>query len=270
MDTKREILQSVASGDLTPEEAAERLEALGTPTPSTDASGALRLIKIVTALGTAHVVGDASVADAVADGDHTATRDGDVLTIRIADEQDEGPEGRFRFESGKGRIVIGGKRKVVFGAGAKPKVTVRVNPRLALDAEVGAGKLTVKDVHGPIKAEVAMGSLRVEGAREPFEIEVAMGSAHIQGRLDHGDAKVQCDMGSVAIDLEPGSSARVRARTSMGKVSLPGLTAPGFGIGGGPSETVIGDGAATLEIECAMGAVRVTSSDGSTTVVHTP
>lgn len=262
MDTKRDILQSVASGELTPEEAAERLAALETPVDEPAAArpeaaaGSLRRVRVLAELGSAQVIGDPTVADAVAEGDHTATRDGDTLTIELHTDDEDGDDGRFRFDNVRKHIVIGGKRRVSFGSNAKPMVTVRVNPRLALDADVGAGKLTVKDVHGPIKAEVAMGSLRVEGARAPFDVEVAMGSAHVQGMLDHGDAKVHCDMGAATITLAPGSSAKVRARTSMGKVTLPGVT-PVAGIGGGTAETVVGDGVATLEIECAMGSVKV-------------
>lgn len=263
--SKREILESVAAGRLTPEEAAQRLADLddvaattpvGDPKP---AGTGLKRVRIVTALGTATVVGDPGVADAVAEGDHTATRDGDVLVIEVAEDGDDDGEGRFRFESGKKRIVIGGRRMSMFGSGAKPSVTVRMNPKLALDAEVGAGKLTVNGVHGPIKAEVAMGSLRIDDSVEPFDVEVAMGSAHISGRLDHGAAKVRCDMGSAHIDLAAGSSAKITARTSMGKVTLPGV-APVAGIGGGATEAVVGSGAATLDIECAMGAVKVSGS----------
>jgi hypothetical protein len=262
MNTKREILEDVAAGRLSPQEAAERLAALDTgeaPAATPPASAAppsdLTKVKLITALGSAHVIGDPTVADAVAEGEHTATREGDVLTIEVTQEEAEDGEGQFRFESSRKRFVIGGKR-VTFGSHAHPKVTIRMNPRLALDAEVGAGKLTVKDVHGPIAADVAMGSLRVDGARAPFDIEVAMGSAHVSGRLDHGEASVRCDMGSAHIELEQGSSVKVRGRTSMGKVALPGV-APSSGIGGGVTEATVGGGDARLEIECAMGSVKV-------------
>lgn len=264
METKREILESVASGQLTPEEAAERLAGLDSdthqapkpPAPSAPPQqGTLKRVRILAALGTANVIGDPTVADAIAEGDHTATRDGDILTIEVSDDIED-DEGKFRFGGGRKRIVIGGRRVAVFGSNAKPMVTVRMNPLLALDAEVGAGKLTVNGVQGPIKAEVAMGSLRIEGTRDPFDVEVAMGSAHISGRLDHGDAKVRCDMGSAQITLEEGSSAKISARTSMGKVTLPGGS-PVAGIGGGPSEATVGTGAANLDIECAMGSVKV-------------
>lgn len=267
MDTKREILESVAAGRLSPEEAVDRLADLSEverpSAPSSPATGtgpaptSLSKVRLVTALGSAHVIGDPSVADAIAEGRHTATREGDVLTIEVVPEDTNEEEGRFRFESGRKRFIIGGKR--VFGSDASPRVTVRMNPALALEAEVGAGKLTVTDVHGPIMAEVAMGTLRVDGAREPFDVEVAMGSAHISGRLDHGAASVRCDMGSAHITLDAGSSAVVRGRTSMGKVVLPGVP-PSAGIGGGVTEATVGNGDATLEIECAMGSVKVSAT----------
>ncbi len=83
-DFQREILSQVAAGTLSAEEGAARLEALEVSQPSAVATqmpapsptgGATRLVKVVSQFGSAEIVGDPSVAFAVAEGPHRARQD---------------------------------------------------------------------------------------------------------------------------------------------------------------------------------------------------
>src|SRR2546421_2091119 len=106
-DPRRDILAAVARGDLTPEEGATRLEELPAlpPGPATAAlppppiegratpvgpapeAGILRAVRVVRTLGTAEIIGDPQVREAVAEGPHVARREGDTLVIRSAIEE---------------------------------------------------------------------------------------------------------------------------------------------------------------------------------------
>jgi hypothetical protein len=65
-------------------------------------------------------------------------------------------------------------------------------------------------------------------------------------------------MGNVVINLEKGSSVKVTARTTMGKVAVDAKGEQTV-LGQSGREVTVGAGAATLDIECTMGNVRVSA-----------
>jgi hypothetical protein len=145
-----------------------------------------------------------------------------------------------------------------FGLGrnfANDRLLLRVNPALALDLRLQAGNCHVQGVEGPIHADVQAGSATIEGFAQPFDFSVQAGSLRASGRLAEGESRIQCDAGSVALALERGSSVRIRTRSTMGKVELPG----GASTTGDrrAQESIVGDGAASLVIQATMGNVRV-------------
>jgi len=146
-DAKREILKRVATGTITAEEAALELETLdGAPEPGAGepvkpATGTIARVRVASAFGTLNVIGDESVLEAVAEGPHTARREGDTLVIETDDLADDND---FVF-SGVRRFTLG----LDFG---HRRVTVRMNPRLPLDAEVQAGTLRIQGIQAPIRA----------------------------------------------------------------------------------------------------------------------
>src|SRR5262245_23372921 len=104
-DQQREILNQVASGSISAEEGASRLEALEAgpavaPAPSPVAD--IHQVKIVSRFGNTIVVGDRSVATAVAEGPHKAHQDGETIVI----EQSPITEGTsFEFSRPQGRLI---------------------------------------------------------------------------------------------------------------------------------------------------------------------
>src|SRR5689334_17149618 len=83
-DAKRELLNQVASGDLTPEEAEARLAELDRPLPSEGAVAtgeAATKVRVVRIAGAAEIIGDPTVKEAVADGPHDVYREGGSLVI---------------------------------------------------------------------------------------------------------------------------------------------------------------------------------------------
>src|ERR1700674_1890500 len=224
-DLRREILSQVATGALSAEEGAARLDSLDTEAPAAEqprparpaglpAGPTTRLVKVLSQFGSAEIVGDPSVAFAVAEGPHRARQEGDTMIIehQPLDEDDS-----FSFgHGGSRRIVVNGFTL------QRRKLTVRMNPELALIADVQAGNVRVDGVHGPIASEVQAGNCKVNDFRGTLNLVVQAGNVAATGRLDGGASKVRCEMGSVKINLEKGSSVRITARTTLGKVTCEG------------------------------------------------
>lgn len=276
-DPRRDILAAVARGELTPEEGAARLEELtalpagpataalppppieGTATPVSEAAPptTLRAVRVSRALGTAEIVGDPNVREAVADGPHVAEREGDVLVIRGAVEDDYDEGAGFRYRRGGIRIRTGHRARLTIGGHDPAPLRVRMNPELALELDAQAGSVRIRDVHGAIRANVQAGSLTIDGFRGPLNLAVQAGSLRGSGLLSDGLSRINCEAGSVRLNLERGSSVRIKARSTLGKVSM-GETDT-ISIGGGAQELVVGSGRATLEVDATMGSVRITA-----------
>jgi hypothetical protein len=274
-DPRRDILAAVARGELSPEEGAARLEELPSPppgpataalpplgepaSPGPAPTATLRAVRIVRSLGSAVIVGDPQVREAVAEGRHVAEREGDTLVIRSA--VIDGPEGGddtggyFSYRRGGIRIRTGRHSRLSIGGAEMEPLRVRMNPRLALELESQAGSIRISGVEGPVKARVQAGSLTIEGFRGPLDVNVQAGSLRGSGILDQGLSRISCEAGSVRLQLERGSSVRVRTRSTLGKVSLGDSDT--VSVGGGVEEMVIGSGQATLEIDSTMGSVRI-------------
>lgn len=289
MDERDGILQAVAAGELTAAEAVLRLDALeqgeadpsrsgGTSVPdeaSTAMRGGLRTVR-VTATGRAvKVLGDSRIREAVAEGPHSARRDGDVLIVNgEAEDGDEEPGG-FGFGRPGGWGWPGVPRPPwhgtptpwsevgkVFKQRSRPLV-VRMSPELALEVEIVAGSATVDDVRGDIRADVSAGSLRLDGVSAPVQATVQAGSVTLSGRLDRGASRIRCEAGAVNVNLDPASSVRVTARSTLSKVTLPGDETFDLAdaVSGRERSATIGAGAGTLDIEATMGGVRLVVDD---------
>jgi hypothetical protein len=244
-DAKREILQKVASGSITAEEAAAELESLDAPAPARSpepvaGSPTVARVRVNAAMGSVTVLGDESVLEAVADGPHVAHREGDTLVIQTGDDNTTG-------------FVFGGR----FGISLdRRRVTIRMNPRLPLDTDLQAGSLRIQGVRAPIRAEIQAGSTQIEGFSEPIDLDVQAGSVRASGRLTQGQSRIRCQAGKVSVDLDPESSVKISAKTGLGRISLPG-NAVYAGIGDRTVTTQIGAGAASLDISSEMGSVQV-------------
>jgi hypothetical protein len=233
---RREILSRVAAGTISPEEAASQLDAASNDQEDTEPG--IRSVRVIKRLGAAEVIGDPNVRDAVADGQHRARIEGDVMII----------EGETAHEPGTfiTRSWLGFPEH-----SSGDRLVVRVNPALALDLQVQAGSLRVNGVEGPIRADVQASSATIDGFTKPLDLKVQAGSIRANGRLDDGESRIACDAGSVSLYLERGSSVRIKARAHIGKVLLPGAS--------GAQDVTVGGGAASLLIETSMGSVTVTA-----------
>jgi hypothetical protein len=264
-DKQREILSQVAAGTITAEEGAARLESLEAtepPSPAQAVAPALaapaapaasadtRRIKVISQFGSAEIVGDPSVAFVVAEGPHRARQEGDTMIIDHVPFEDND---HFIFGRGDRRVVINGLDV------HRRSLTVRMNPDLALFASVQAGSIRIDGVHGSIDGDVQAGNCKISGLRGPLNVVIQAGNLTASGVLDSGASKVRCEMGSVKIHLEKGSSVHVQARTTLGKVAIEGQGNDSVNLGQSGRDVTVGTGKATMDIECTMGNVRVSA-----------
>jgi hypothetical protein len=247
---RREILERVASGDLTPE-AAERLLREGDDRGTAPVQTAIRGVRVSAGAGGIEIVGDPSVAQAEVDGRHRAEVDGDVLVIHS--DWDEDAEG-FAFRVGRhGRRRSFDTRKLA-------RLRVRANPSLDVDAELDAGLMSIRGMRGRIRARVAAGPVTLEDFTGELDIAVNAGAVRANGRLTGGESRIRSDAGAVRVELDSSSSVHVIAQAALGKVIVPGADDQSRRrFAGDRREATIGAGDATLRVETAMGSVHVTT-----------
>ena len=244
-DLQREILSQVAAGTISAEEGAARLEALE-PAPSTTASAtempppaparSVSRVRVTSRFGNAEIIGDPSIAAAVAEGPHKARQDGDTMVI---DQSLLADDTTFEFNRPYARVSIPGFQ-------FNRNLVVRMNPALALESAVQAGNVRIQGVKGPITSEVQAGNCLVDGFVGPVNLSVAAGNLDANGRLDGGTSSIKCQMGEVKVNLDKTSNVRITAHTTMGQVEVDGVEGQ-----------VVGTGAGILEIRCTMGDVKV-------------
>lgn len=246
-DLQREILNQVAAGTITAEEGAARLEALESSTPTEPApsapapaqavaTGGIRQVTVNSRFRNTEIIGDPSVATAVADGPHRAHQEGETLVI---DQGLLSGETTFEFNRPRTRISIP-------GFDTTNKLTVRMNPALALRTRVQAGNLYVRGVKGPLTSDVQAGNCVVEGFAAPLNVSVSAGKVDASGRLDGGASAIRCQMGEVVLRLDRTSNVRITAHTTLGDVDVVGTR-----------DGIVGAGAGTLELNCTMGDIKV-------------
>jgi hypothetical protein len=264
-ETRRSILEDVACGRLTPTQAAEQLAALDAESEGSDedasASGLVR-VRVVVAGAPVRVFGDPGVREAVAEGAYEVSREGDALVITAPDE--DRVHARAFAYAGPGPASWSWSHRDRGGRSPRA-LTVRMNPRLALAAEVTAGSCVVRDVKGPLSLTVAAGSLKVTGFAAPIDIDVSAGGFTASGVLDRGESRLRCNAGSARVMLERGSSVRIRGSANAGRLILPDGGDPmtarrSHGMWAGRRmETVVGDGTGSLDIDVTTGTAVVRS-----------
>src|SRR5438105_4158310 len=238
-DARRDILIEVAAGSLSPEEGAAQIEELerNQPLAVDGATGPVKQVRIEAQARSVLVIGDSAVSVAVAEGRHQARHEGETLVIEDGESVSD-----FGFRFGRHDFHWGG-----WGLMEEQPLVVRMNPSLPLEVELQAGSIRTRGVRAYIKADIQAGSARIEDFAGPIDLHVQAGSVRASGSLQEGESRVRCEAGSVRLELDAASNVRVRARSSLGKVDLPG----------GASEWVAGAGAGNLLIEVGMGKVQV-------------
>jgi len=270
-DKRRVLLEMVAEGKVTPEEAAKLLKATGDTAPARSSEalqGPVTAVKVTGAFRTVKVTGDSSVEGAVAEGPHQVRLSEGTLIFE--DDITEDEDGSYIL-FGPGRVtrrkrfdVRINDRKFQWGEGFNPAhppvLRIRMNPALPLTLELMAGTAKVSGLNAEIKAKIAAGTGKFEGVTGPLQIGVEAGSVHVDGKLTRGESEISCTAGKVRVQLDPSSDVHVVARSTLGRISLPAKFSKDpewSGIGGAEREATIGNGAARLNLSAVTGSVQV-------------
>jgi hypothetical protein len=257
-EVQRAILQEVAEGRLSPEDAAvlldqaeraeqeqgsehepsdepagtgERPGQAASPPPSSG-EGGIRRVRVVGNFRSARVVADPTVREAIAEGPHLARREGDLLVVESA--FDEGDMPGFVFSRGLRNWRLTIPPDFVGGRPGRPPRPPR--PPRAGDEWTGSAawtggepwdrrswsqnELTVRMRPDlPLEVELSAGTLRVDGLTGPLRFDVRAGSARVE-RV-RGPIEAMVAAGSIRIEalLTEGSS-RIRCDAGSARVHL--------------------------------------------------
>ena len=260
-ETTRDILNRVASGDLTAEDAATLLAALNAPTapsePEAPAPEQLPVARLAIRARAVRLVlhADPSVDTAIAEGPHRISHEGDVLVVTS-----DLSAGEYTAEAPRSMFTTWLQNMNRAGE----TLTVRVNPDLPLEVLNIAGSLELTGgVHAGASIGVEAGSAKLLGGSGPLNLNVASGSADVEWRFT-GESHVNTDLGSARVSVLPGSDVSITAEATLGQSQIrmangttikatKGSTAP-------QAPVVVGEGTGRLKVSSRLGSSVVSVS----------
>jgi hypothetical protein len=221
-DELRDLLNRVASGEISPDEAESALKqanaakADATPAQAPGATveaPAPEPVRRISVRGSAVrlvVVADPSVDTAIAEGPHRVSHVGDKLTVhsdlRVGEYEAEAPKSTFAtWLSNVNR--------------AGSTLRVRVNPDLPLDVLNVAGSLELSGMRSATSVGVEAGSAKLHDGAGQLTLSVASGSADVEWQFQ-GECSVSTDLGSARLTVLPGSDVEVKAEATLGLATI--------------------------------------------------
>jgi hypothetical protein len=252
----KEVLDAVAAGVLTPDEAAKLLDQLKTgegegkgakqaEVPATAAKP--KRVRIRAVGRRVKIVGEPFVKTIAVDGPHVVRQEGDTLLISSEGEFGASLDG---FTLTPPRSLRDVQQKLM---DLGRELSIRVNPGLEIEAEITAGSISAERAPLLEQVRVTAGSARVRDVEGPIDVLVQAGSAQVEGRIVNGRSRLRVESGSLQLRLLQGSSVRIRPDAQLGRVQWEPPAQPGKE----NDEQVVGGGAARLDLEVVMGAATV-------------
>jgi hypothetical protein len=258
-----DVLARVAAGQLTP---AQALDLLGPTEPDDEGAPAMadrpptaaggrrprppdydgpRRLVLRTSARSIQITTDPSVHEVAIDGDHELHRDGDDLVVENPTALED-RTGRYSYASSIARALpqLGST------------LVIRMNPDLALAAELNAAALKLHGTPAGIRLRLLATSVKFDGYVGSVDIDAAASS--IKGVMTLvGQNRIDCESTSCKLSLSPNSDVTIRSQNQMGKMVLPGAVVKGAITGSESAESVIGQGRGSLAIEATMSSVVI-------------
>jgi len=267
------ILDDLAAGRIDAAEAKNRIDALGTQTPSeptpefstdwplppenSDEAGSQppfepegkppRAEKIngiskvlIRATGRkVKIIPDSQVSTAAAEDVHQVKRSGSTMEI-IGDKEFSGVIDALSWM----RSVRGMDDVKALGFGKE--LTVRVNPALEVDIDLRGCQLMAAGLPRIGKVRLTAGGATITGARTVSDLLLQMGQATICGHFTEGWSRIRCESGQVTLEVARDSDVVIRADAQVGRVSWEGCDSD-------DGEVTIGAGTAHLDMGVVFG-----------------
>lgn len=291
----RSILDRVAKGELTPQEAEELLakraaetgsaaESDAKPAPTSDSAAPAEAQASPSDDSAAqpHHADDSAAADTPPADDDTGSDikglmvRGNAVRLTIigdANVPTAVAEGPHRSERQGDQLVIRSDLTDDTGAGEVPRsalmrwldagtragsaLTVRVNPLLPLGVLVTAGSLELVGIQAPTSVGVEASSAHLTGSSGPLALSVSSGSADADW-LCVGSCSVTAELGAARLNVMPGSDVRITASNTAGSATIVTAAGTAKAPTSGTSEAVVvGPGNGTLTAVARLGSVTV-------------
>ncbi len=253
------ILDDLAAGRIDAAEAGRRIDAAkaaaGAPGPAPEdtttdggpkAGGLARVA--VTAVGRrVRIEGDPTVSTLTIDGPHVLRRVGTVMEVNSTGEF--GP-------SFQGFSLIRPPRNLddLRDIGLGKELTIRVNPKLIVDAEVTTGGLRTVGVPRLGRIRVTAGGSSLDDVHEVEDLLSQAGGISVSGPISMGRSRLRVESGTLTVHLTKGANVTIRGEARLGRITWPGG-------GEGVDEYVIGNGSARLDVAVVMGMATIKSEE---------
>lgn len=265
------ILNDLAEGKITAEEASRRIEELkkvaalaaeaqkdlggagaDTDDPSAQATtdqgpkvrpGGLERVQIQATGRRVRIEGDSSIATLSVEGQHVLRRTGTVMEINATGEI--GP----RFE-GFSLIRPPHTMEHLSDIALGKELLVRVNPKLIVDVEITTGGLKVQGIPHLGRVRVTGAGCTVEDVVEVQDLLTQAGGVTVEGPISQGRSKLRVESGTMTLVLKPGANVAVTGDTRLGRIAWPGESSE-------VDEYVVGNGSARLTLSVVMGMATV-------------
>ena len=253
------ILDDLAAGRIDAAEAGRRIDAAkaaaGAPGPAPEdtttdggpkAGGLARVA--VTAVGRrVRIEGDPTVSTLTIDGPHVLRRVGTVIEVNSTGEF--GP-------SFQGFSLIRPPRNLddLRDIGLGKELTIRVNPKLIVDAEVTTGGLRTVGVPRLGRIRVTAGGSSLDDVHEVEDLLSQAGGISVSGPISMGRSRLRVESGTLTVHLTKGANVTIRGEARLGRITWPGG-------GEGVDEYVIGNGSARLDVAVVMGMATIKSEE---------
>ncbi len=202
----------------------------------------------VTAVGRrVRIEGDPTVSTLTIDGPHVLRRVGTVMEVNSTGEF--GP-------SFQGFSLIRPPRNLddLRDIGLGKELTIRVNPKLIVDAEVTTGGLRTVGVPRLGRIRVTAGGSSLDDVHEVEDLLSQAGGISVSGPISMGRSRLRVESGTLTVHLTKGANVTIRGEARLGRITWPGG-------GEGVDEYVIGNGSARLDVAVVMGMATIKSEE---------
>jgi hypothetical protein len=256
-DDLHDLLTRVASGEVSPADAADRLRDLPSDddapaAPAPPAAARVARVAIRSEGVRLTVVADPTVAEAVALGRHRLRREDGVLHVDTGAAAVDGyaVDGSSTLPRWLAWLPQGGGERV----------TVRVNPALPVSIDALGSMVEVRGLQGGLTASASGATLIALDVAGPLDIRAVTAKVFVRARLDGGDSTIATELSRVDLRLLPGSDVRVAVDAELGAASILGADVPSSRSADGlraSASHVVGAGTGSVTVTARLGKAEV-------------
>lgn len=253
------ILDDLAAGRIDAQEASRRIEAAkqaaheepvdetGAAASGSPKAGGLARVSISAVGRRVRVEGDSSVNTLTIDGPHVLRRVGTVMEVNASGEIGPNFQG---FSLIRPPRSLDDLRDISLGK----ELSLRVNPKLIVDAEITTGGLRTVGVPRLGRIRVTAGGSTLEGVHEVEDLLSQAGGIAVEGPISMGRSRLRVESGTLTVQLSRGANVTIRGEATFGRINWPDD-------GEGVDEYMLGNGSARLDVAVIMGMATIKTEE---------